>query len=496
MNFRFRLTAAFTVFAVAIFAVAFVLVSRSASGNEEANLVADISKQTDQDAELVSGVASSYTADDSLHGASSDAPASINFQTVVLGTLTQSSNVVNLALYDASGSLIWSSSEDSSVGAPPTNSDAFSQALKGESATALNRDVQFVSTDGEFTQGDLTATYIPLGDVSGGSSLQVLEVSREVTDVLNFRVGNARDSMFRTLFTTLGASFIVLLGVVITADTMLHRSKARAVAHELAMAESKVEAEKLELHNQQLQQLNEERDKFLSMVSHELRTPLTSMLAFTEVIRKRVNSGKGDRTMDHLDLMRRNGDHLNSLIEELLEVTKLHGDQFEIVKEKFSLSKLMAEIELSAEPLIRSRKQTLRIEGDFSDAELYADRKRVSQMIMNLISNASLYSPERTMVTVKVDKRGELVKIEVIDEGVGISEEDSKRLFDEFFRGNNEQTRAQSGLGLGLPIVKAVLDAHDGKVSVKSKPNEGTQVTVLLPVGDQDAIENEGALAA
>ena len=135
MHFRFRLTAAFAVFAVAVFVVAYVIVTRSASGNEEANLVADISQQTDQSAELLSGIAGSYTSDSSLLGASSDSPASLNFQNVVMSTLMQSSNIVNLALYDMDGGLVWSASPDSTLGAPPADDTAFSDALSGESVT-------------------------------------------------------------------------------------------------------------------------------------------------------------------------------------------------------------------------------------------------------------------------------------------------------------------------------------------------------------------------
>lgn len=485
MNFRFRLTAAFGVFAVAVLAISYVVVSRSAAGNEEENLVADISQQTNQNADLISGVVGTYSSDDSLLGATSDSPTSLNFQSVVLSTLTQNSNIVNLALYDASGSLVWSSTAEAMAGAPPTDNAAFSEALSGTSTTALNRDAQFVSADGEFKTGDLTTTYIPLADAGTGQPTQVLEVAREVTDVLGFRVDNARDSMFKTLYTTLGASFLVLLGVVLSADTMLHRSRRRAMAQEVEMAESRVEAERLEMRNQQLQQLNDERDRFLSMVSHELRTPLTSMLAFTEVLRKRLDGGNTDRNVGHLDMVTRSGHHLNTLIEELLEVTRVHGHQFEIVKGRFYLAKLIQEIEVGAQALLRARKQTLVIEGDYAGAELFADRKRISQMIMNLLSNASLYSPERTVITMRVESRGSLVKIDVSDHGVGITDEDQKRLFTEFFRSDNEATRAQSGLGLGLSIVKAVLDAHDGRVSVSSKPNKGTTVTVLLPVGNE-----------
>ena len=101
--------------------------------------------------------------------------------------------------------------------------------------------------------------------------------------------------MFRTVFSTLGGSFFALFGVVLTADVLISRSRKRAVLDERALADEKFVANKLELENQQLRQLNEERDRFLSMVSHELRTPLTTIMGFTDVLRKRQDGEKKER---------------------------------------------------------------------------------------------------------------------------------------------------------------------------------------------------------
>lgn len=483
MNFRFRFTLGFLAISIAIFAIAAVVVTQSARSNEEANLVDDISKQSTQNADLVAGTAIAFTSGTSggnLVGAAADSAASIGFESLVMSTLVQNSNIVRLSLFDVDGSLLWSSTADSASSLTPDRS-IFAGAVNGEIVTGLNKSVEFISSDGEVANGDLTSTYIPLVDNSTQRTSQVLEVAREVTDALDFRVDNARSSMFRTLFSTLGASFAVLFGVVITADTILHRSRNRAVAQEVAVAESKLVAERLELKNQHLQQINEERDRFLSMVSHELRTPLTTMLAFTEVLRRRQEGSNRDANLDHLALMRRNGDHLNELIQELLEVTQIHAEEFGIVKERFGLARLIQEIEISASLLLASKHQTMRIDGSANDAELYADRKRMTQLMMNLLSNASLYSPERTTITLDVRHQGDLAKITVTDEGGGIPEEDCKQLFDQFYRGNNEKTRAESGLGLGLSIVKAIVDAHDGKISVRSQVGKGTEITVLIP---------------
>jgi signal transduction histidine kinase len=481
MNFRYRFTAGFIVISAAIFAIAAVVTIQTVKSNEEATLVEATSEESSKNADLITGVVSVFNADGALVGAPAESATSVGFENLVMSTLMQSSSIVKLSLYDVDGSLLWSSASGASAAIEP-DLNSFAGAASGQTATGLSKDVAFVSNSGSVKTGDLTSTYIPLVDPSTQEPSQILEVSREVTDVLDGRIETAQSSMLRTLFSTLGASFAVLLGVVVSADTLLHRSRRRSLEQERILAESNVAAERLELRNQQLQQINEERDKFLSMVSHELRTPLTSMLAFTEVLRRRQEGSNKDANIDHLNLMRRNGDHLNSLIEELLEVTQLHAENFEIVKEQFDLQGLMADVKKSAASMVEARRQTLVVSELPGDAELNADRKRISQLLMNLVSNASLYSPTGTTISIDVELQGNLSKITVTDEGSGISQEDCEHLFDQFFRGNNEVTRSQSGLGLGLPIVKAIVDAHHGKVSVRSKVGEGTVVTVLLPL--------------
>ncbi len=494
MSFRFRFTFILLAVGAIVLAVGALIITRSARSNEEANLVADISSQSSQNADLISGVLTTYTgADDggNLIGAPVDSAASVDFANLVMSTLVQSSDIVRLSLFDTNGALLWSSVENGPASIDP-GSDTFTEALSGEVATGLSRSVDYVSPEGEPTQGSVTSTYIPLVDHSTESTTQVLEVAREVSSVLDTRIANTRSSMMWTLLGTFGSSFVVLTGIAFAADTVINRSRRRALAQDEAIAESRVEAERLEMRNHQLEEWNREHDRFLSMVSHELRTPLTTMLAFTEVLKKRQGGENRDANLDHLALMRRNGDHLNSLIAEMLEVAEINSAEFQIDKESFGLRGLAEQIKAPAESILNTKGQRLRMSSPDVETPLFADRMRVTQLMMNLISNASAYSPANTTVTVDLESSGDLVKLSVTDQGEGVSEEDQKRLFDPFFRGNSEFARGQSGLGLGLAIVKAIVDAHDGRISVRSQPGSGTSVTVLIPASE-DAEHEQAA---
>ncbi len=481
MNFRFKLTVGFLVISVAIFVIAAMVITQSSRRNEEANLIEIVSEQSSRDAQVIAGVVSGYA----LTGGTaseftSPGDSSMGFGNLAITTFLQSSNIVGLSLFDADGFLLWSSQPETS---PRTSSiDAsFSAVMNGDIVTALNRNVEFISFDGASSTGDVTSTLIPLLDVSTQRPTQVLEVAREVTGTLDARIDSARSSMFRTVFSTLGGSFVVLFGVVLTADLLIGRSRTRAVSQERALADEKVAARGLELENQQLRQMNEERDRFLSMVSHELRTPLTTIMGFTDVLRKRQDGERKETNVKHLDMMRRNGDHLNSLIEEMLEITRIESGKFEVVKDGFAMGRLLEQVSESARMLLKPRGQTLLIDSDVDDVELHGDRRRVMQVLLNLLSNASKYSPANTTIRLGVRQRGDSVEISVGDEGEGISEDERKLLFERFYRSDNEATRSQSGLGLGLSIVKAIVDAHHGSIEVDSQLGEGTVMTVMIP---------------
>lgn len=482
MKTRFKLTAGFLVISVAILAVAAVIITQSARENEERNLIRFVGEQSAKDAGVVAGAVSRIALGESVNGTAIGAPSesSHGIDGLGIGAFLQNSNIVELSLYATDNSLLWSSTEGASQGVSRYN-DMFQEAVAGEVATDLSTDVQFVSFEGELTTGDVTTTYVPLLDLASHETVQVLAVKRDVTSNLGDRISSARSTMFQTTFSTLGGALAILLGVVLTADILLHRSRRRAIDNERAVNEGKLVANSLELENQQLRQMNEERDRFLSMVSHELRTPLTTMIGFSDVLRKRQAGEKKESNIRHLDLMRKNGEHLNSLIEDMLEITRIQADKFDVVKEGFALEQFLEQIEETGNMILASRRQTLSIEGDRSGIELHGDRKRVLQVLINLISNASKYSPEDGAITLTVGLAGDSLELVVKDQGAGIPEKDCKRLFEHFYRMDNVETRSQKGLGLGLSIVKAIVDAHHGSVDVNSVVGAGTEMRVSLP---------------
>ena len=481
---RFKLTVGFLIVSAVIFAAVAYMITRMVATNEENNLVEVISSQSSKDARVIAGVVTGLMADPVLgtDGAAflspTDSPGTQEH--MAMSTFLRTSGIVRLSLFDASGALIWSSAGEAPAQMPGTDS-AFVRAASGEMSSSLSRQVSYSELDGDSMVGDVVETYIPLLDPSTDQPAQVLEVERDVTADLRVRISSAKTSMFQTVFGSLGGAFVVLLGVVMTADVLIWRSGRKAIANERALTDEKVTAAKLELENQQLRDINQERDRFLSMISHELRTPLTSMMAFSDVLARGQDGEKKDRNLKHLQVIRRNGQHLNSLIEELLEITRIESGRFEVEKEGFDVADVVEEARQTVSALLKPRGQTLRVEMNAGAVELHGDRRRILQVMLNLISNASKYSPDGSQITLLIEKFGESIRISVQDQGQGIPPEDRKRLFERFYRRDDEVTRSQSGLGLGLSIVKAIADAHHGSVNLQSEVGTGTTVTVTVP---------------
>lgn len=480
MKNRFKLTTGFLIVSIAIFAIAALVITKSAEHNEEANLINMISEQSSRDARVIAGVLTGAlnTPEGSASGIASPGDSG-NYESLAMTTFLRSSDIVRFSLFDIDGSLVWSSTE--TIEKRAGSSSAFDSAAAGSTATGLEKSVEFIELDGAAATGDLVSTYIPLLDMNTNQPSQVLEVTRNVTGTLDARIETAKSSMFKTVFSTLGGSFFVLFGVVLSADMLISRSRRRALTQERELADEKIVASKLEHENQQLRQLNEERDRFLSMVSHELRTPLTTILGFTDVLRRRQDGDKKESNLKHLDVMRRNGDHLNSLIEEMLEITRIQAGKFEVVKEGFMIDTFLEQVVASGRMLLKPRHQALVIEKRVEKIELHGDQRRVMQVLLNLLSNASKYSPEGTTITLLIEMSGASVKMSVSDQGGGIPQDECQLLFERFYRRDDEATRSQSGLGLGLSIVKAIADAHHGEVDVQSTVGVGTKMSVQFP---------------
>lgn len=234
------------------------------------------------------------------------------------------------------------------------------------------------------------------------------------------------------------------------------------------------------LHNiTKLKHLEGVRRDFVANVSHELKTPVTSVRGFAETILQNEMPKETER--EFIQIIYDESDRLNTIISDLLNLSKIEKNDLQLNIEKIDLVKL---IHKTAKPLLKAfsdKKLTLNLPNKGRSIELFADKDRIAQILVNLLSNAVNYTPEGGMVSVKVREKKNRIVFSVKDTGIGIPQSSIDRLFERFYRVDTARARNEGGTGLGLAIVKHLVDLHGGTITVDSVENEYTEFTVDLP---------------
>jgi cell cycle sensor histidine kinase DivJ len=226
---------------------------------------------------------------------------------------------------------------------------------------------------------------------------------------------------------------------------------------------------------------NAGKSRFLANMSHELRTPLNAIMGFSDIMRQRLFGPLQDRYADYGQLIHESGSHLLELINDVLDMSKIEAERFELAREEFDARDAVTGVLR----LMRGQadRAGVQLRGLISrePLEVTADRRAIKQIVLNLISNALKFTPKPGSVTVTVRADGPMLELIVADTGVGIAADDLQRLGRPYEQAGGVDQRA-AGTGLGLSLVRAFAELHGGTMSLESHLGEGTTVTVRLPV--------------
>jgi signal transduction histidine kinase len=236
---------------------------------------------------------------------------------------------------------------------------------------------------------------------------------------------------------------------------------------------------RIRAQNEQLVLFDRLKDDFVASVSHELRTPLTSIRGYVELLLEGDVGELNEEQERFLAVVDRNADRLLTVVGDLLFVSQVEAGVISLERKPFELTGLLQEAVEAARPAAESKGIELDLTA-VDVAEVEADRGRIAQVLDNLLSNAIKFTPSGGNVRVRASATGHRATIEVADSGLGISAEDQARLFTRFFR--TSAATAIQGTGLGLTIVKAIVESHGGKITVKSQVAVGTVFSVELPL--------------
>jgi len=223
------------------------------------------------------------------------------------------------------------------------------------------------------------------------------------------------------------------------------------------------------------------KSDFVSTVSHEFKSPLTSIRQIAEMLHSgRVPNDK--RRQKYYDVLLEQSERLSLLTENVLSFAKMEEGKREFVFEPVDMEILLTNIVSSIQDRVRHDGFTIETEFEKSLPSIKADASALTQAVNNLIDNAVKYSGDSKKVIVKAYKDDGHVIIAVKDFGVGIKKEEMGKVFDRFYRGGDELTRTVKGSGLGLTLVKQIVEAHKGSIQVESEPERGSLFAIKLPL--------------
>ncbi len=233
---------------------------------------------------------------------------------------------------------------------------------------------------------------------------------------------------------------------------------------------------------EEVKNISKTKSEFISAVSHELRTPLTSIKGYAALLIGGKLGSVSDGVKERLEKINTHTDSLVKLINDLLDIARLESGRVEMTLEACQLTIIVEAVHDLLMPQILGKNIQWKTAISASMPALIVDKNQVERIFINLVSNAIKFTPPHGTITVRARQENETAMIQVEDTGIGVPKEDLAKLFNEFYRVDNEINQSAKGTGLGLSLVKKIVEAHQGKIWVTSELNKGTTFHFTLPL--------------
>ena len=259
------------------------------------------------------------------------------------------------------------------------------------------------------------------------------------------------------------------------------------------VTEQKQSEHELLITKEAAESANRSKSEFLAIMSHELRTPLNAIIGFSDILKAEMFGPVGDqRYKDYANDIFESGSHLLSLINDILDLSKAEAGKLELRESRFDIIETVERTLGMMRPHANTAAISLDLKADSGTdcLEVLADERKIKQVLLNLLSNALKFSTRDSRVTVSVTRVDEGVAIEVVDEGIGIPQEEIQRALEPFHQVDSTLSREREGTGLGLPLAKRMVELHGGCLTLESTPDVGTSVRFVLP---SERVQREAA---
>ena len=218
-------------------------------------------------------------------------------------------------------------------------------------------------------------------------------------------------------------------------------------------------------------------------MSHEFRTPLNAMLGYTSMLQQGVGGPLDAAAKRHLSRVESNGRHLLTIINEILDISRIEAGRMPLQLSRFDVPELVAEVKAELEPIIMRSKLAVTVHLPKELPQIVSDRQKVKQILLNLLSNALKFTHQgRITISATRNAKDRTVSLSVADTGIGIAPADQGKIFEDFRQLDNSPTRAYGGTGLGLSICRRLAQMLEGSITLRSQAGKGSTFTLMLPI--------------
>ncbi len=242
-----------------------------------------------------------------------------------------------------------------------------------------------------------------------------------------------------------------------------------------------IKTEELKILRLQAQNASKAKSEFLANMSHELRTPLNAIIGYSEMLLEEAEDDGLDTYSEDLTKINSSGEHLLTLVNDILDLSKIEAGKMELHIEEFEFETHVSQIEATAKPLISKNDNKFVIEKPDNIEKLVNDQTKLRQILFNMLSNAAKFTKKGT-VTLAITNYGDKVRFAVTDTGIGMNAEQLGKVFEEFTQAESSTSKDYGGTGLGLPISKKMTEMMSGVMEVESEEGKGTTFSITIPI--------------
>ncbi|MCL7413200.1 MAG: response regulator [ANME-2 cluster archaeon] len=261
------------------------------------------------------------------------------------------------------------------------------------------------------------------------------------------------------------------------------------------MAETlKIQRDELDTKTREIAVASRMKSEFLANMSHELRTPLNSIIGFSEILHDETFGPLNEKQVKYTGNILTSGKHLLGLINHILDLSKVEAGKMDLFYEDFSLSAVFDEVLAVTAPMASKKNIVMQTKISPDLTTIKADKNKLKQILLNFLGNSIKFTNEGGLATIEAHRVDNMAQISIIDTGIGISQEDQKKLFQPFKQLDSSASRKYEGTGLGLALVKRFVELHGGKIWLESEPGRGSTFTFTIPIAGK--IEEPGSVRA